>query len=91
MVLHLLYGVGAGLAFAVAYPALEAWLPLTGLANGAVWGLVYGVGLFVAGAAFWLNVVLDVNADRQTAMGFLFFHLVYGVVLGGWVGLGFLA
>lgn len=37
-----------------------------------------------------MMMVLDIKPDRQMAMGFAFFHLVYGVVLGVWVGLGFL-
>lgn len=82
MVLHLLYGVGAGGVFAVALPK---GLGVTGVPGPAValgGGLVYAVGLMLVGMVFWMNVVLGMEADRETMMVFGLFHLIYGVVLG---------
>lgn len=51
---------------------------------------MYGVVLFIGAAVFWMNVVLGMSADVTAAGMFLFFHLVYGAVLGAWVGYGIL-
>lgn len=88
MVLHAVYGVVAGGVFAVLATALG--LDVTTLGGGLLWGLAYGVLLFVGAAAFWMNVVLGMEPERKAVGAFLFFHLVYGVVLGGWVGYGVL-
>lgn len=34
-----------------------------------------------------MNVVLKLDADRTQVLLFFFFHLVYGAVLGAWLGL----
>jgi len=88
MVLHAIYGIAAGAVFVVGADALG--LTVTGLDSGLLWGLAYGVVLFVGAAAFWMNAVLGIDADRKMVGMFLFFHLVYGVVLGPWVGLNIL-
>ena len=86
MVLHLLYGIVAGGVLALALPALG--FGTLALATAAGVGLGYGVVLFVGAAVFWMNVVLDMDPDPPQVAAFLFFHLVYGVVLGAVVGLG---
>lgn len=88
MVLHLLYGIAAGGVFAIGLPILG--LSTGSLGAGLVWGVVYGVILFVVAAVLWMRVVLGLDAEiRQVALFFVF-HLVYGVVLGAWVGLAVL-
>lgn len=89
MVLHLGYGVAAGGVFAAALPALG--LSATTITMGLGWGVVYGVLLFVLGATFWMRVVLAIEPKMGTVARFALFHLVYGVVLGAWVGLAVLA
>lgn len=90
MILHLLYGIGAGVVFVVAAAAL-GFVDLGGLTSALLWGLGYGVVLFVFAAAFWMNVVLAMDAEPKAVGTFLFFHLVYGAVLGAWIGYGVLA
>ena len=80
MALHMLYGIGAGGAFAV----------LTGLASlgvgtlpGALlWGVGYAVVLTLVGMVFWMKLVLAMDPKPKAVAQFGFFHLVYGVVLG---------
>jgi hypothetical protein len=52
------------------------------------YGLAYGFVLFVGAAVFWMNVVLGLDAERKEVGLFLFFHLVYGGVLGAVLGAG---
>jgi len=88
MVLHLLYGVGAGLAVAVVLPVVGFGSVTFATAVGL--GVAYGIVLFAVAAVFWMNVVLDLDAEPGMVATFLFFHLVYGIVLGGWFGAGVL-
>lgn len=90
MLMHMMYGLGAGVAFA-AIGIVGAFLftPVT-LVNGVLNGLVYGFILFVGAAVFWMKIVLAIEPEPPQIASFLFFHLVYGAVLGGWVGLGLL-
>ena len=82
MALHFVYGTAAGGVLAAILAVLSLPLSATTLVGGTVWGVVWGVVLFLVSAAFWMNVVLDIDAGPKQAGMFLFFHLVYGVVLG---------
>lgn len=88
MVLHLLYGIVAGVVFVVGVPL--AGLSIGSITTAVLYGLAYGFVLFVVGAVFWMNVVLDVDAELPMVAAFLLFHLIYGGVLGGWLELGIL-
>jgi len=90
LALHAVYGTIAGGVLAAAVPAI-AVLSVASLTDGLLWGLAYGVVLFVGAAVFWMNVVLDMDPDPGQVGGFLVFHLVYGGVLGAWLGAGVLA
>lgn len=90
MFLHMMYGLGAGLAFAYLGTADLFLFTPANLTNGVINGLVYGFVLFVGAAVFWMNVVLDMDPEPADIGLFLFFHLVYGGVLGAWVGAGVL-
>lgn len=83
MVLHLLYGTIAGGVFAWVINLLN--LSVATLSGGLLWGIVWGLVLFMMGAGFWMMMVLDISPDRDMAMQFGGFHLVYGIVLGLWV------
>lgn len=85
MALHFLYGIGGGAVFGA---ALWATLAPVDLVVGLGAGLAYGIVLFVVAAVFWMNVVLGMDADPKAAGMFLFFHLVYGGILGAIVGFG---
>ncbi|WP_201764640.1 hypothetical protein [Salinarchaeum sp. Harcht-Bsk1] len=89
MLLHLLYGIGAGAVFAVGVPALGLDLDSIGVAVGL--GLVYGVVLMIGGMAFWMRTIIGIEPDRDTITLFGTVHVVYGVVLGAFLGAGILA
>ncbi|MFB6353640.1 MAG: hypothetical protein ABEJ92_06095 [Halobacteriales archaeon] len=89
MVLHLIYGIVAGAVFALAVPIVGVSVATVG--SAVLWGLVWGVVLFVFGAAFWMMMVLGMEPEMKMVGMFLVFHLIYGAVLGAWVGYGFLA
>lgn len=91
MVLHLLYGTGAGAVYGAIGAAGAFVFTPAGLVNGVLNGIVYALILFVVAAVFWMNVVLDMDAEHREAAMMGGFHLIYGVVLGAWVGLGVLA
>jgi hypothetical protein len=91
MFLHMMYGLGAGVAFAYLGVADLFLLTPVDLTNGVLNGLAYGFVLFVGAAVFWMNIVLDMDPEPADVVQFLLFHLVYGAVLGAWVGAGVLA
>jgi len=88
MALHVLYGVVAGVVFVVALPLLG--IGIGSMTTAVLFGLAYGFVLFVGAAVFWMKVVLDLDPEPPMVATFLFFHLVYGAVLGVWLQLGVL-
>ncbi len=88
MILHLIYGVVAGAVFAVGVPFVGFSLGSVGIAVGL--GLVYGVVLMIGGMVFWMRTVLGMEPDTGTMMTFGTVHVVYGVVLGAFLGAGVL-
>jgi hypothetical protein len=86
MALHFLYGLGAAVALAVALPVVG--FETVTLATATGFGLGYGVVLFVFAAVFWMKIVLAIDPEPPQVAQFLLFHLVYGVVLGGVIGVG---
>jgi hypothetical protein len=89
MVLHLLYGTGAGAVFVPLVDATGA--AVEGLAAWTAAGLVWGVVLLVGGAVGWVRGVIGMEPDRETLVGFAVVHVVYGLVLGAFVGAELLA
>jgi|AntRauTorcE11898_2_1112593.scaffolds.fasta_scaffold47450_2 hypothetical protein len=87
MVLHMLYGISAGVAFALLLPVLGISLTLTTV---LALGLAYGIGLTVIGAVVWMKLVLGMDPEPTIIGLFLLFHLIYGGVLGAWIGVGVL-
>lgn len=83
MVLHMLYGIIAGLVFVIAVPLIG--ITIGSMTTAVLFGLAYGFVLFVGAAVFWMNVVLDIDTEMPMVPMFLLFHLVYGVVLGVWL------
>lgn len=86
MVLHLLYGTVAGAVFALLVPVVG--LSVASVGSAVLWGLVWAVVLFVIGAVLWIRLVLGMEPELKMAGMMLFFHLVYGAVLGAWIGVG---
>ena len=89
MLLHLIYGTFAGAVFAVGVPILGLSLDSLGLAIGL--GVVYGLILMIGGMMFWLKMIIGMEADAETMKMFGTVHVVYGLVLGAFLGLGILA
>lgn len=86
MILHLLYGLGAGVVFAVGVPL--AGVELSSLLVAAGLGLAYGVVLTILGMVFWMRLVIGAEPDKEMMQMFVIVHVVYGLVLGGVVGSG---
>jgi hypothetical protein len=86
MVLHMIYGIVAGLVFVVVVPLIG--ISIASMTTAFLFGLAYGFVLFLGAAVFWMNVVLDLDPEMPMVATFLLFHLVYGVVLGVWLQLG---
>lgn len=86
MVLHMLYGVIAGVVLALVLPV--AGFGDVALVTALGVGIGYGVVLFAGAAVFWMRVVLGVDPEPGQIGMFLLFHLIYGIVLGGVLGVG---
>lgn len=89
MVLHIAYGIVAGAVFAVGVPLVGLALSSTIVAVGL--GLAYGILLMVGGMVFWMRMVIGAEPDRDMMTMFGTVHVVYGVVLGAFLGAGILA
>ncbi|VTT86353.1 hypothetical protein DM2_2391 [Halorubrum sp. DM2] len=89
MALHLLYGIAAGAVFAVGVPLVGLSLGSIGVAVGL--GLVYGLVLMIGGMMFWMRIVIGMEPDKGTMMTFGTVHVIYGVVLGAFLGAGIVA
>jgi hypothetical protein len=89
MILHLIYGIVAGGVFAVGVPLLGLSLDSIVVATGL--GLVYGIVLMIGGMVFWMRMIIGMEPDKQMMTMFGTVHVVYGVVLGAFLGAGILA
>lgn len=92
MMLHLVYGTLMGGVFAAL--AGVGVISLGTIGGAILWGVVWGVVLVIVAAAFWMTIILGMDpgdaSEMATQVGF---HVVYGVVLAGWlfydvIGLG---
>jgi hypothetical protein len=90
MVLHVLYGIGAGVVFALGVPALNI-IDLGSIGLAAAAGFVYGLVLMIGGMVFWMRMVIGLEPDGDMMRMFGTVHVVYGVVLGAFMGTGILA
>ena len=89
MALHFVYGIVAGAVFAVGVAVVGLDLGSIAVATGL--GLVYGIVLMIGGMVFWMRIVIGMEPDRDTMTTFGTVHVVYGVVLGAFLGAGILA
>lgn len=89
MVLHLIYGILAGAVFAVGVPLVGLDFGSMAVAIGL--GILYGIVLMIGGMVFWMRTVIGMEPDRDTVVTFGTVHLVYGIVLGAFLGTGVLA
>jgi len=91
LALHVLYGVGTGVAFALLDPSRDAVESEgigppspSGEASVTVLGFVYGAVLSLFGEYVVLGAVMNVDPDDRFA--FHVGHVLYGITLGSWVG-----
>jgi hypothetical protein len=89
MVLHFVYGIVAGGVFAIGVTLIGLRLDSIVVAIGL--GLVYGSILMIGGMVFWMRMVIGMEPDRDTMVRFGTVHVVYGIVLGAFLGAGILA
>lgn len=88
MLLHLLYGtIAGGVLVAV---VTGTTLGIEGTVSWTITGIVYAIVLMVLGAIVWIRMVIGMEPDRGMMLQFGIVHLVYGVVLGVWIGAGVL-
>jgi hypothetical protein len=89
MALHFVYGIVAGAVFAVGVPLIGLSLGSIAVAVGL--GLVYGIVLMIGGMMFWMRMIIGIEPDKGMMMMFGTVHVIYGVVLGAFLGAGILA
>ncbi|MEA5388082.1 hypothetical protein VB779_14260 [Haloarculaceae archaeon H-GB11] len=89
MALHLTYGIVAGAVFAVGVPLLG--LDLGSIAVAVGLGLVYGIVLMIGGMMFWMRMVIGLEPEPGMMKMFGTVHVIYGVVLGAFLGAGIIA
>lgn len=89
MVLHILYGIGAGGALAVGAPLVGIELSDVAVAVGV--GLAYGLALMVVGMVLWMRLVIGAEPDKRTMVAFAAAHVTYGVAIGAFISTGVLA
>ncbi|MFC7131458.1 hypothetical protein [Haloferax chudinovii] len=89
MALHFIYGIVAGGVFAVGVPLIG--LDLGSIAVAAGLGLVYGIVLMIGGMMFWMRMIIGMEPDRSRMTMFGTVHVIYGVVLGAFLGAGIVA
>lgn len=87
--LHLLYGIGAGVVFALGVP--QVGLDFDSIVVAIGLGLVYGVVLMIGGMVFWMRTVIGMKPDKDTMITLGVVHVVYGLVLGAFLWSGILA
>lgn len=88
MLLHLVYGTIAGAMLVLVVNAVAPGI--TSLTTWLGIGLAYGIVLLLGGAMGWVRGVIAMEPDRETMTGFAVVHVVYGLVLGLWLGYGVL-
>jgi hypothetical protein len=89
MVLHVIYGIVAGVVFAVGVPLVCLNFGSFAVAVGL--GLVYGIIVMIGGMVFWMRMDIGMDPDRDMMVMFGVVHLIYGVVLGAFLGAGIVA
>ena len=85
LVLHLLYGVGAGVVFAMVSPGRGEPDALAETKD-ALLGTAYGVGLSLFGSQVILEGLIGMELQTDERLVFHLSHVIYGLTLGTWVG-----
>lgn len=90
MALHMLYGIAAGVVFALGVSALDI-IDMSSIGLAVAAGFVYGIVLMVGGMVFWMRMVIGMEPDKDMMKTFGTVHVIYGLVLGAFVAAGILA
>jgi hypothetical protein len=80
--LHFSYGGISGAVYVLIFDAFDLGYPITELAGGALWGLVWGIVLMMVAAVFWVNLLLNMDPGKKDMMSMGSAHLAYGLTLG---------
>ncbi|WP_135826359.1 hypothetical protein [Halorussus ruber] len=86
LVLHLLYGAGAGALFGALFPAREPRETVGRELTGLLLATGYALALSVFGERVVLGRLLDMDLEADESLVFHVGHLVYGLTLGTWLG-----
>jgi hypothetical protein len=86
LVLHLLYGAGAGAVFGALFPAREPRETAGREITGLLFATGYALALSVFGERVVLGRLLDMDLEADESLVFHVGHLVYGLTLGTWLG-----
>ena len=86
ILLHLLYGTGAGVVYVELGPDVSRVPEARAEVRGVVTAVVYGLVLSVFGLRVLLQGLLDQELDPDEKLIFHLGHVVYGITLGAWLG-----
>ena len=82
---HVLYGAGAGAVFVLLAGLLSLGLGTVG--DALLWALVWSAVLCVIAVGFWSMLLIGETPDGRGLAELAGVHVVFGVVLGLWLGL----
>lgn len=86
IILHLLYGVGSGVAFVLSCAPGASGSEATKEGQGILRGAAFSVVLSVFGLRVVLKRMLDMELETDERFIFHVSHIIFGLTLGAWVG-----
>lgn len=86
ILLHLLYGMGAGVAYVGLGPRISRTSEARAELRGVVTAVLYSVVLSGFGLRVLLRGLLDQELSPDEKFVFHLGHVVYGITLGAWLG-----
>lgn len=86
LLLHFLYGIGAGTVFAGVFQFRARGSDVHEERQGTLWATVYGLALSVFGTRVIFDRLLGLDLDPDERWIFHVSHAIYGLTLGAWLG-----
>lgn len=86
ILLHFIYGMGAGVVYVVAAPDFSNASEAGAEGRGVVTAVAYSLLLSAFGLRVVLGTLLDQELSPDEKLIFHLGHVVYGVTLGAWLG-----
>lgn len=86
ILLHLLYGMGAGVVYVALGPRVSRTTEARAEVRGVVTAVVYSLFLSAFGLRVLLQGLLDEQLSPDEKLIFHLGHVVYGITLGAWLG-----